>query len=234
MDHATEKHAAFTLIELLVVIALLLLLMAVLLPAVLQARAMIAARTEAQFVQTLSLACKMYAEDFGDQAPAVVADPLNTGLSPARISGAQNLRLALLGCARDGNALVQKNSGVADDLTKYSTSSRKVYVPGIRPDQLLRHGDLTRRNADGTDPDIEVFVDGHFSPARPLLYYRTANSAFRFADNAAYMAGPTEIEANWARWAEKARKIREPFFIIWSGPDREFFTDDDRTNMPND
>ncbi|MDD4890085.1 MAG: type II secretion system protein [Phycisphaerae bacterium] len=249
MNHAIHSPTrvrrparGFTLIELLMVIGLIALLMTVLMPAVFRALEDGKAVAQRAFIYDLTVAAKAYARDHGDMPPAVVQDPMATGYKTSRLSGAQELRLALLGWTTDiytppqsSQTIMPRNAGVVDDMTQYSSMQKKVYLPRIQADQLVKHGDLKHKlPLANYDVNVEVFVAHLFSPANPMLYYRKRGAAFSFADNSVYCY-PAETQANWTPWATKATNAKESFFILWCGPDGTYFTGgDDHSGLPND
>lgn len=222
----------FTLIELLIVVALIALLMSVLIPAVFAAMKQVKNMTGRELISRLSTAIHTYADDYSGIAPAIVADPTDTATNPGgiRLTGAQNLRLALIGCSLSGGTLTPRGAGSAEDISNYNGSAKRVYFEP-KAGQMVAHGSLARKAADGTAADIEVFTDATFTPARPILYYRQRNGSFHFSDNQTYCQGTGETEATWNLLATQATAAKERFFLVWCAGDRDFFTRDDYSSL---
>ncbi len=190
----------------------------------------------------LANACNAYFQIFNGY-PGVVENPPITAHKPTRLSGCQNLRLALFGCARLNNTYEPRYRGPAEDIDHYDSRMVRKYEPFYNPnkDELVKHTDVAGRDAE-QDADygwVEVVVDAPMSPPRPVLYYRalprTASTApYQFNDNAVYCdAAKGETEERFeAVYAARARKARVGFLLISAGPDRVFFTADDITNLP--
>jgi prepilin-type N-terminal cleavage/methylation domain-containing protein len=194
------RKAGFTLIELLVVISILVLLMGILMPAILKARdVVIATRAKAQ-VKAMVDACRAYAAVFNGSAPAVFGDLPDTGGNPAKLSGCQSLKLALMGCSVSGSSVWSQDE-VATNFEDYSGSAHKApfYTPNQHDNEMRSHGDpkiYKNPSHDGGYGNFGVFTDYMYSPAKPVLYFRCKPAInakrpnkyfqFDFAENAVY------------------------------------------------
>lgn len=236
-----RRAGAFTLIELLVVVTIMVLLLTLLMPAILKA-GQVARKiaTEAQ-VKAIANSCEAYYMDFQAYPGVISNTPDNSGGSPSKITGSQNLRLSLIGCSRSGSSLTRQYQGPADDMDSYSSSAvRKYeahYTAGTR--ELASHGSISLKNGDSSyNGNIEMFVDYRLTPTRPILYYRARpryanDQLFEFDDNEEYcLAGKGENSAAFGNMlGGTARPATTGFLLISAGADRIFFTDDDITNI---
>ncbi len=189
-------------------------------------------------VNALANACEAYHTDF-DAYPTILDDPPNIPGSARRLSGCQNLRLALLGCARQGQTYLPRTDGPADDIDHYEISRTREPFFTYKPGELVSHDQVFRRDRsqDAAYGTIDVFVD-HYDPPRPILYYRALPryinpKLYEFDDNAVYCdpaKGETEARF-WSVVGDTERKVQPGFILISAGPDRIYFTDDDITNL---
>ncbi|MHC4325913.1 MAG: type II secretion system protein [Planctomycetota bacterium] len=101
-----KRHAGFTLIELLVVIAILSLLIAILLPALNQAKHHARRAACAGNLRQVGVAIHMYAEDFGDTIPYGPAGRPVTGSNFYTVTGNLTSLLSLEDCAPVGLGLL--------------------------------------------------------------------------------------------------------------------------------
>jgi len=236
-----RRKGGFTLIELLVVITILVMLMTLLLPAVLRARLVVLGVLTKGRVSALGNACEAYYTDY-NAYPTIIDNPplTGTGHSPSKLSGCQNLRLALLGCARSGKTYSQRFNGPADDIDHYATSRQREPYFTAKADELVPHNQVYELSTgqDGAYRDIQVVVDQYFTPPRPLLYYRAQPryitvDLYEFDDNDVYCnSNDGETATAWKnRISTTAKKGQAGYFIIDAGEDRVFFNSDDITNI---
>jgi len=237
-----RRQGGFTLIELLVVITILVMLMTLLLPAVLRARLLVLGILTQGQVTSLANACNAYYTIF-EGYPGVFANPPATGGS-SKVSGAQNLRLSLLGCSRNGQTYNRQYRGPANDMDTYGASlthKHEIYDP--RPEELLMHTSVLDRDSsqDGSYVTAEVFVDFRLTPAKALLYYRALprqvdDHYFQFNDNSVYCvkSGETTDASGWIdTFTGSAIRSHGGFIIVSAGVDRQYFTSDDYANVAN-
>ncbi len=228
------RKRGFTLIELLVVITILVMLMTLLLPAVLKARLVVMGVLTQGRVSALANACEAYHTDY-DSYPTIIDDPPGTS---QKLTGSQNLRLALLGCARVAGRYEERFNGPADDIDNYGTSRQREPFFTAKQGELRPHDQVLPKPSGGTAyGSIQVVVDQYFSPERPLLYYRAQPryvnpQIYEFDDNSVYCDPTSETESKWkSMLGDTEKKGQAGFFIVNAGADRIFFTSDDITNQ---
>ncbi len=236
-----RRRHGFTLIELLVVISIMILLITILMPAVLKARITVMVVMVRGQVSAMSSSCDAY-YTYYKAYPGVIADPPDHSGSPGDISGAQNLRLSLLGAKISGSTITEQYQGPAKDAKSYDSGSR-IYEAFYTPsdNELKSHGSLSSSfKASGGDYDdsIEIFVDHRLSPPLPLLYFRQrptygGNDPFEADDNEAYYTSTTLSGGSAPSDSALSAMAAETkgFYIVSAGPDRTYFTSDDITNM---
>ena len=168
--------AAFTLIELLVVISILVLLMGLLLPAVIKAKQIFTGVQAREQVMSLAKACNSYASTFDGALPAVLPNPPgNASGTPAQVSGAQAMVLALMGYSAVGGGICREPNGPLASAADPDSRRMQSWYAARRGEMLPHNSNLFQRNSgldSGYAGNIEVFVDFMWEPARPVLYFQ--------------------------------------------------------------
>jgi len=204
---------AFTLIELLVVIGIISLLLTIMVPTVSSVLAQGDAAKTSAILASLQNGAEMYHKNYhyypGQQYTGQLAG------SSGSYTGSQ-----VLGAAMYGYTYGDIADSTADD------DATEVYAP-FKAD-LLGQGD--------GGPDFSL-LDG-FPEPMAMLYYparlgESGTSQYKLGDNSTYGSG-AEVQADMTAAITDSRTggaVRPgKYLLLGAGPDREYFTSDDRKN----